>query len=52
MDSDIWMENIPYNETRTYVQRIMWHSLVFHWLRNREPLDTKAWLAQVSPDRG
>jgi soluble lytic murein transglycosylase len=49
MDSDIWMENIPYNETRNYVQRILWHSLVFHWLRTQEPLDTKAWLAPISP---
>lgn len=49
MDSDIWMENIPYNETRNYVQRILWHSLVFHWLRTPEPLDTKAWLAPISP---
>lgn len=50
MDADIWMENIPYNETRNYVQRILWHSLVFHWLREREPVDSKAWLAQVIPD--
>ncbi|MGD9843615.1 MAG: transglycosylase SLT domain-containing protein [Steroidobacteraceae bacterium] len=48
MDSDVWMENIPYNETRGYVQRILWHSLVFHWLRAAKPLDTQAWLARVS----
>ncbi len=49
LDSDIWIENIPYNETRSYVQRILWHSLVFHWLRNGKPLDTQSWLAPVSP---
>lgn len=49
MESDIWIENIPYNETRSYVQRVLWHSLVFHWLRNNKPLDTQAWLAKVQP---
>ncbi len=49
MDSDIWIENIPYNETRAYVQRILWHSLVFHWLREGKSLDTTAWLAQLRP---
>jgi soluble lytic murein transglycosylase len=49
MESDIWMENIPYNETRGYVQRVLWHSLVFHWLRENQPLDTGAWLAPVQP---
>lgn len=49
LDADIWIENIPYNETRTYVQRVLWHSLIFHWLRNGMPLDTQAWLVQVKP---
>jgi peptidoglycan lytic transglycosylase len=49
MESDVWMENIPYNETRNYVQRVLWHSLVFHWLRTDKPLDTRAWLAKVQP---
>jgi soluble lytic murein transglycosylase len=49
IDSDVWIENIPYNETRIYVQRILWHSLVFHWLREGKSLDTVAWLARVQP---
>lgn len=49
VDADIWIENIPYNETRSYVQRVLWHSLVFHWLRNDQPLDTQTWLAKVQP---
>jgi soluble lytic murein transglycosylase len=32
MDADIWIENIPYDETREYVQRILWHRLLFSWL--------------------
>jgi soluble lytic murein transglycosylase len=32
MDADVWIENIPYEETREYVQRILWHRLMFRWL--------------------
>lgn len=49
IDADIWVENIPYNETRTYVQRILWHTVVFNWLQNREPQQTKQWLARIEP---
>lgn len=44
VDVDIWIENIPYNETRDYVQRVMWHSLVFAWRRTGAAQDTSAWL--------
>lgn len=49
LDPDIWIENIPYNETRTYVQRILWHTVVFGWLRSQQPQDTRGWLASVNP---
>jgi soluble lytic murein transglycosylase len=49
MDPDIWIENIPYNETRTYVQRILWHTLVFGWLRDPQPQDSGEWLQAVRP---
>ncbi len=49
IEPDVWIENIPYNETRTYVQRILWHSVVFAWLRTGEPQRTQTWLARVAP---
>lgn len=49
IEADIWIENIPYNETRHYVQRILWHKVVFGWLRSGEPQKTDAWLARVAP---
>ncbi|MDB5987502.1 MAG: soluble lytic murein transglycosylase [Nevskia sp.] len=49
MDTDIWIENIPYNETRTYVQRVLWHRLVFGWRHSGEPQDPKDWLLPVTP---
>lgn len=47
IDPDIWIENIPYNETRGYVQRVLWHSIVFGWLRSNEAQRTDAWLASI-----
>lgn len=49
MEADVWIENIPYNETRTYVQRILWHSIVFGWLRTGEPQAVDPKLARVTP---
>jgi soluble lytic murein transglycosylase len=37
METDAWVENIPFNETRAYVQRVHWHALVFDWLEDRKP---------------
>jgi soluble lytic murein transglycosylase len=52
LDADVWIENIPYNETRSYVQRVLWHSLVFAWLESGDARDTRAWLAQIGPAAG
>lgn len=51
MEVDIWIENIPYNETRTYVQRVHWHSVVFEWLATGKPVDTTHWLTHVRSSR-
>lgn len=48
VDADIWIENIPYNETRNYVQRVQWHALVFAWRRSGEPQKTEGWLRPVA----
>jgi soluble lytic murein transglycosylase len=49
MATDVWVENIPYNETRTYVQRVSWHRVVFGWIDERKPRDFSAWLGTVQP---
>jgi soluble lytic murein transglycosylase len=33
LDADIWIENISYNETRSYVQRVLEHVVAFAWVR-------------------
>ena len=50
VETDVWVENIPFNETRAYVQRVHWHSLVFDWLKERKPRDTSQWLGTVRPE--
>jgi len=47
MDADIWIENIPFNETRAYVRRVLWHSLIFRWLDTRRAQDTRDWLERI-----
>jgi soluble lytic murein transglycosylase len=37
MDADVWVENVPYGETRNYVQRIVEHIVAFAWVRDAEP---------------
>jgi soluble lytic murein transglycosylase len=49
LDLDVWAENIPFNETRAYVQRVAWHALVFDWLDSRKPRDVSDWLRSVKP---
>jgi soluble lytic murein transglycosylase len=49
VEADVWIENIPYNETRSYVQRILWHNLVFRWLKSGEPQKADGWLVPVGP---
>jgi len=46
-EADVWIENIPYNETRTYVQRVLWHSVVFGWLEDGKAQPTRSLLDKV-----
>jgi peptidoglycan lytic transglycosylase len=48
IDTDIWIENIPYNETREYVERVLWNSLLFSWLRSGgEPPRADTWVTTI-----
>ena len=37
MQADIWIENIPYDETRGYVERIFEHIVAYGWTRHTKP---------------
>jgi soluble lytic murein transglycosylase len=49
MDADVWIENIPYTETRGYVQHILEHIVAFTWVRDAEPPRLEALLPAVQP---
>jgi len=46
-DADIWIENIPYNETRAYVQKILWHITADGWRSSGQPQDASPLLLPV-----
>lgn len=50
VDADIWIDNIPYNETRGYVQRIIWHIVIFGWESQGRGPRLDAILRQVAPE--
>jgi soluble lytic murein transglycosylase len=49
MDADVWIENIPYNETRAYVEHIVEHLVAFAWVRDADPPRLEALLPPVEP---
>ena len=36
LDARIWIANIPYNETRSYVRRVLADEAIFHWRLTRQ----------------
>jgi len=49
IDADIWIENIPYAETRGYVQHILEHIVAFTAMRNAEQTRLSVLLPKVDP---
>jgi peptidoglycan lytic transglycosylase len=49
MDADVWIENIPYAETRGYVQHIVEHIIAFAWVRGAELPRLYALMPAVEP---
>jgi soluble lytic murein transglycosylase len=50
MDADVWVESIPYTETRAYVQHILEHIVALAWVGGAEPPRLAALLPAVEPD--
>jgi soluble lytic murein transglycosylase len=49
MDADVWIENIPYNETRVYVQHIVEHIVAFASVRGVQAPRLEILLSDVEP---
>ncbi|MDB5968256.1 MAG: hypothetical protein JWQ90_706 [Hydrocarboniphaga sp.] len=52
LDADVWIENVPYNETRSYIQRVIWHSAVFGWRADGTPQKIDKLMHAITPTAG
>jgi soluble lytic murein transglycosylase len=50
MDADVWIENVPYGETRNYIQRIVEHIVAFAWVRDAQPPRLTTLLPPIAPN--
>ncbi len=44
---DIWLETIPYRETRDYVTRILSNVTIYDWLINQTPRRISTWMPTI-----
>ncbi|HME40787.1 MAG TPA: transglycosylase SLT domain-containing protein [Steroidobacteraceae bacterium] len=51
MDADVWIENIPYAETRAYVEHVLEHIVAFAYVRGAELPRLESLLPAVEPAR-
>jgi soluble lytic murein transglycosylase len=49
LDARIWIENIPFNETRGYVRRVLLTDAIFHWRLTGETRRLSDSLAAIDP---
>ena len=49
LDARIWIENIPYNETRRYVRRVLTADVIFQWRLTGTPERLSTQLSEIAP---
>jgi soluble lytic murein transglycosylase len=49
LDARIWIESIPFNETRGYVRRVLFTDSIFHWRLTGETRRLSESLAAIDP---
>lgn len=49
MDPDIWVEKIPFTETRKYVRRVMFYASIYDWRLHRSVMPLSQRMTTVSP---
>jgi soluble lytic murein transglycosylase len=52
LPADIWIETVPYSETRGYVRRVLAAEAVFHWRMNDQTRRLAEAMAPVAPAGG
>jgi soluble lytic murein transglycosylase len=49
IDARIWIENIPYDETRQYVRRVLTADTIFHWRLTGQVRRLSTRLSHIDP---
>ncbi len=49
LDARIWIENIPFEETRRYVRRVLTADAIFHWRLSGETRRISTELSTIAP---
>ncbi|HYA39203.1 MAG TPA: transglycosylase SLT domain-containing protein [Candidatus Methylomirabilis sp.] len=49
MDADIWVETIPYNETRDYVKNVMSYTTVYNYRLENNPVRLSTRMPSIAP---
>jgi soluble lytic murein transglycosylase len=49
MPADIWVENIVFNETRNYVQKVLTNKVIYSWRMQGQPLRLNSFMKTVRP---
>lgn len=49
LDADVWVENIPYNETRGYIEHIIEHIVAYAYVRDAEPARLETLMPRLEP---
>jgi soluble lytic murein transglycosylase len=50
VDARVWIENIPFRETRKYVRRVLADEAIFHWRLTGERRRISSELPRIDPD--
>jgi soluble lytic murein transglycosylase len=53
LDADFWIENVPYDQTRGYVKKVLWHIAAHSWNTREQGQDPAEFLQPVRqpPDK-
>jgi len=51
MEPEIWIEQIPFEETRKYVQRILYFASIYDWRLQKDVIPVRERMAMVAPNQ-
>lgn len=49
--ADVWIDTLPYTETRRYVRAVLAYSVVFNWRLDRKPISLSALMPPIGPEQ-